>query len=167
MHRVSLQRVDRCSMRHQLEIREPFLDCSVVNYALNLDPSALVGNVEGRAVGKIALRQVYDLYPDELPVSIRNRTKVPFGEGAGLDASPEHSTWKQRFNAAISDREFADGQKEFEAFSVRTKEELYYIRKLAQTIDIRRVPHLRDRAWISFPIGRYLEQLRSYAHFSL
>ncbi len=167
MHRVSLQRVDRCSMRYQVEIREPFLDPSIANYALNLDPSALVRDVDGRAVGKAVLREIYDLYPDALPAAIRDRTKVPFGEGAGLDATPENSGWKQRFNATISDRDLADGRREFEAFNIRTKEELYYIRKLAQNIDINRVPHLRDRAWISFPVGEYREKLKAYTHFSL
>ncbi len=46
MHRVSLQRVDRSAMRHQVEMREPFLDPAVVNYALGLDASALVHEVE-------------------------------------------------------------------------------------------------------------------------
>ncbi|HET7847668.1 MAG TPA: asparagine synthase-related protein [Pseudolabrys sp.] len=167
MHRVSLQRVDRCSMRHQVETREPFLDPSVANYALDLDTSALVRDDGGCARGKAVLREIFNLYPDQLPAAIRDRSKVPFGEGAGLCASPEHSGWKQRFNAAISDRDLADGRKEFEAFRIQTREELYYIRKLAQTIDINRVPHLRDRAWISFPVGRYLEKLKAYAHFSL
>ena len=88
MHRVSLQRVDRCSMRHQVETREPFLDPSVVKYALNIDAAAMVREVDGLPRGKAALRDVYDLYPDTLPSSIRDRTKVPFGEGAGLDMSP-------------------------------------------------------------------------------
>ena len=42
MHRANLQRVDRCSMHFQLEIREPFLDQSLVNYAAALDRSDLV-----------------------------------------------------------------------------------------------------------------------------
>ena len=33
MHRANLQRVDRCSMRFELEIREPFLDLALVEYA--------------------------------------------------------------------------------------------------------------------------------------
>ena len=49
MHRISLQRVDRCSMRHQVEMREPFLDPSVVRYALGLDAGALVQDVERAA----------------------------------------------------------------------------------------------------------------------
>ena len=89
MHRVSLQRVDRCSMRHQVETREPFLDPSVVKYALNVDAAALVREVDGQPRGKAALRDLYDLHPDKLPAAIRDRTKVPFGEGAGLDVTPQ------------------------------------------------------------------------------
>jgi len=167
MHRISLQRVDRCSMRHQVETREPFLDPSVANYALNLDGAALVREVGGKAVGKHILREIYNLYPDELPATIRDRTKVPFGEGAGLDATPEDSSWKMRFDEAISDRELLEGRIEFDQFNIQSKEELFYVRKLAQSMNINRVPHLRDRAWISFPVGRYLEKLKAYAHFSL
>ena len=165
MNRVSLQRVDRTSMRHSVETREPFLDPAVVNYALNLDASALVREVNGLPTGKMPLRDVYDLYPDDLPASIRDRAKVPFGEGAGLDTGK--NGWKRRFEEAISDREFADGKKEFEAFKVQSKEELYYLRKLAEAIDVTRVPHLRDRAWISFPVQQHLEKLKAHAHFSL
>lgn len=167
MHRVSLQRVDRCSMRHQVETREPFLDPSVVKYALNVDAEALVREVDGLPRGKAALRDLYDLYPDTLPSAIRDRTKVPFGEGAGLDVSPQDSAWKARFNEAISDSDLRDGQQQFEDFSVQSKEELFYIRKLAQVMDIRRVPHLRDRAWISFPVMQNIEKLKAFAHFSL
>ncbi len=167
MHRISLQRVDRCSMHYQLETREPFLDPSVVNFALNADPSALVGNVGGQVVGKKVLREIYDLYPDELPALIRDRTKVPFGEGAGLDATPEDSSWKARFHEATSEQDFSDGKKEFAAFGIQTREELFYIRKLARSMDISRVPHLRGRASIAFPVEKYREKLKAYAYASL
>jgi asparagine synthase (glutamine-hydrolysing) len=167
MHRVSLQRVDRCAMAHQVEMREPYLDPAVVNYALGLEPSALVRDVNGLASGKVPLRDVYDLYPDQLPVSIRDRGKVPFGEGAGLDVTPQGSGWKRRFDAAISDADFRDGQRRFAAFNVQSKEELYYLDKLAATVDVMRVPHLRDRAWISFSFERHREKLKAYAHASL
>ena len=167
MHRVSLQRVDRCSMRHQVETREPFLDLSVVNYALGLEPSALVRDMNGLPTGKMPLRELYDLYPAQLPTSIRDRGKVPFGEGAGLDATPQTSAWKQRFDAAVSDRDFRDGQKEFAAYNIQSKEELFYLRKLAQVVDVTRVPHLSDRAWISFSVEQNREKLKAYAHYSL
>jgi asparagine synthase (glutamine-hydrolysing) len=167
MHRVSLQRVDRCSMRHQVETREPFLDPSVVRFALGLDGAALVHEIDGLPRGKAPLRDIYNLYPDSLPRSIRDRTKIPFGEGAGLDVTPENSTWKCRFNEIISDAELLEGRVEFSEFDIRTKEELHYIRKLAQTMEISRVPHLRDRAWISFPVSQNRKKLEAYAHFSL
>jgi asparagine synthase (glutamine-hydrolysing) len=167
MHRVSLQRVDRCSMHHQVETREPFLDPSVVNDALRLEASALVRDMNGIPTGKMPLRDVYDLYPEQLPTSIRDRTKVPFGEGAGLDVSPQDSVWKRRFDAAISDRDLHEGRKQFAAFNIQSKEELFYLCKLARVIDVERVPHLRDRAWISFSVARHREKLKAYAHYSL
>lgn len=165
MHRVSLQRVDRCSMRHSLEMREPFLDPAVVNYALGLSPEALVRAVDGLPTGKMPLRELYDLYPDQLPAVIRNRAKVAFGEGAGLD--PGRDGWMSRFEDVYSDRDLHEGQQEFAAFKVQSKEELYYLRRLAAVIDVARVPHLTDRAWISFPVVQHLEKLKAYAHFSL
>jgi len=167
MHRVSLQRVDRGSMRYQVEMREPFLDRAVANYALALEDRALVRDVNGLPTGKQPLRELYALYPDALPDSIAKRAKVPFGEGAGLDVSPEDSMWKQRFEAQISDRDFRDGQREFFGFGMQSKEELYYLRNLAEDFDVTRVPHLRGRGRISFDMVRHGERLKAYAHARL
>ena len=167
MHRISLQRVDRCSMHHQVEMREPFLDPSVVRYALGLDAGALVQDVNGQPRGKAPLRDLYNLYPEVLPRSIRDRTKIPFGEGAGLDVTPRDSAWKRRFDDVIPDRDFLEGRVEFAEFNIQSKEELFYIRSLTHAIDISRVPHLRDRAWISFSVKQNQEKLKAYAHFSL
>ena len=167
MHCVSLQRVDRTSMHCGVEMREPFLDPAVANYALALAPSALVREANDLAVGKMPLRGLYDLYPDDLPTSIRDRGKVPFGEGSGLAVSSEDSAWKRRFEAEISDSDFREGRLEFAEFRLQSKEELYYIRKLAQALDVRRVPHLRERAWISFSLAQHSEKLKAYAYASL
>jgi asparagine synthase (glutamine-hydrolysing) len=87
MHRANLQRVDRCSMQFQTEIREPFLDQSVVRYASELDGSDLVKQTAYGPVGKAPLRALYDLYPSELPAFIRDRKKMAFHEGVGGDAA--------------------------------------------------------------------------------
>lgn len=63
-----------------------------------------------------------------------------------------HSPTMRRFEDAISDDEYEDGRREFEPFDIRTKEELYYIRKLSHVLDSFRVPHLRARIRIDFPI---------------
>jgi asparagine synthase (glutamine-hydrolysing) len=82
---------------------------------------------------------------------IRDRMKVPFGEGAGLDPGGTHSSWNARFDSATSDRAFKDGQREFAAFDVATREELFYLRRLSQTMDVFRMPHLRHRVRVTVP----------------
>ncbi len=143
MHRANLQRVDRCSMRFQLEIREPFLDRNVVAHAIGIDDSILVEQTANAPIGKAPLRALYDKYPDELPAHIRNRQKMPFHEG--VSASMAGSDWLDLFETAISDAEFRDGQRRFADFGIATKEELSFIRILAARMEIGRVPHLRSR----------------------
>jgi asparagine synthase (glutamine-hydrolysing) len=150
MHRANLQRVDRCSMHFQLEIREPFLDQTVVSYAAALDRSDLLQRSGTSApIGKAPLRALYDLYPAQLPISIRDREKMLFNEGA--DGAVEGSGWLDLFEAAISDADFRDGQRQFAAFGVATKEELFYLRSLAASLDINRIPHLRGRLRLDMP----------------
>jgi asparagine synthase (glutamine-hydrolysing) len=161
MHRANLQRVDRCSMQFQLEIREPILDQSVVGYASKLDKSALVKQTGDVPVGKALLRTLYDLYPSELPTLIRDRRKMPFHEGAG--GNVEGTGWLDLFEAALSDASFDDGQREFSDFKIATKEELFYIRILAAKLDVRRVPHLRDRLRLDMPFAATPRSLRKHS----
>ena len=149
MHRANLQRVDRCSMRFELEIREPFLDLAVVEYACGLDATALLKTVDGLPRGKQPLRALYDLYPGELPTAIRDRRKIQFDEGAGI--ASEGAGWPAMFENAVSDKQFQDGKREFAAFEVATKEELFYLRALARRMDVNRVSHLRSRTRLYVP----------------
>jgi asparagine synthase (glutamine-hydrolysing) len=149
MHRANLQRVDRCSMRFELEIREPFLDLSVVEYALGLDSTALLKTVDGLPRGKQPLRALYDLYPDDLPTLIRDRRKIHFDEGAGIHSEGED--WPALFEEAISDAEFEDGKREFAAFEIASKEELFNLRALSRHMDVNRVSHLRSRTRLFVP----------------
>ena len=149
MHRANLQRVDRCSMQFQLEIREPFLDQSVVVYASGLDRSALLEQTGDAAVGKAPLRALCDLYPSQLPNFIRDRRKMLFHEGAGADV--ERSGWLDLFETVFSDADLHNGQCEFADFNIATKEELFCIRILAAKMDVNRVPHLRGRLVLDMP----------------
>jgi asparagine synthase (glutamine-hydrolysing) len=149
MHRANLQRVDRCSMRFELEIREPFLDLAVVEHALSLDAGALLKTVDGLPCGKQPLRALYDLYPGALPQMIRDRRKIHFDEGAGI--ASESAAWTALFEEAVSDRAFEDGQKEFAGFEVASKEELFYLRALSRRMDVNRVPHLKSRTRLYAP----------------
>lgn len=152
MHSLVLQRLDRCSMRFTLEAREPFLDPRVARYAFDLTGDALVNTASEAPVGKQPLRALYDLYPEQLPLSIRDRKKVLFDEGAGLDLQGD-SGWLRFFEDAISDKDLRDGRDQYEAYGIRTKEELYYFRALAASMDVSRVPHLRARIYLHLPDG--------------
>jgi asparagine synthase (glutamine-hydrolysing) len=145
MHRISLQRVDRCSMHHNLETRVPFLDPTLANYARGLTATDLVRD----GVGKAALRDLFDLYPKDLPRIIRDRSKILFSEGAGLKATPGEYAWDDRFDDAVTDLEFVDGLKRYAGFNLHSKEELYYLRLLHEGMDVFRLPQLRNRARIS------------------
>jgi asparagine synthase (glutamine-hydrolysing) len=149
MHRANLQRVDRCSMRFELEIREPFLDLALVDYACGLDASALLKTIDGLPRGKQPLRAIYDLYPDALPALIRDRRKIQFDEGAGI--ASEETGWAALFEDAVSDAELEDGKKAFAAFEIASKEELFYLRALSRGMDITRVSHLKSRTRLYVP----------------
>jgi asparagine synthase (glutamine-hydrolysing) len=149
MHRANLQRVDRCAMRFELEIREPFLDLAVVEHALSLDAGALLKTIDGLPSGKQPLRALYDLYPDALPTLIRDRRKLHFDEGAGI--ASESAGWSQLFEDAVSDRDFHDGKREFSTFEIADKEEFFYLRALARRMDVNRVPHLKSRTRLTVP----------------
>ena len=138
----------RTGMRFALEIREPFLDLDLVDYAARLDATTLLATVGGLPQGKQPLRALYDLYP-ELPAAIRDRKKVHFDEGAGIGS--ENAGWTSLFEEAVSDAEFKDGRKQFAAFDLASKEEFFYLRALARTMDVSRVAHLKARTRLYVP----------------
>ena len=122
---------------------------SVVGYASELDKLGVVETKRQCAVGKAPLRALYDLYPSVLPACIRDRQKMLFHEGAGGEV--EYSGWPDLFEAALSDADFHDGQREFADFEIATKEELFYMRTLAARLDVKRIPHLRGRLRFDMP----------------
>jgi asparagine synthase (glutamine-hydrolysing) len=160
MNRGNLQRLDRCTMRFELEAREPFLDPAVIAYAMGCGGDQLVSRVAGEPRGKAPLRALFDLYPDALPSSIRDRMKVPFNEGAGYDESRTRSPWRRIAEAALSDADFRDGVRQFADFALNDKEELFNLLKLSETLDVTRVPHLKGRIQLHVPAFEGVEKLR-------
>ena len=150
MHRANLQRVDRCSMRFELEIREPFPRFDACrNMPAAWTSSALLKTVDGLPRGKQPLRALYDLYPGELPTMIRDRRKIQFDEGAGI--ASEDAGWSALFEQAVSDAEFQDGKNEFVGFEIASKEEFFYLRALSRSMDVNRVSHLKSRTRLYVP----------------
>ena len=81
-----------------------------------------------------------------------------FHEGAGGEV--EDSGWLDLFEAALSDADFHDGQREFADFKIATKEELFYMRTLAARMDVKRIPHLRGPAPIGYAARRLTRSAR-------
>lgn len=76
LHRTQLQRVDRTSMTHTIEVRVPFLDVKLVEYVLNLPTSYKIRE----STTKWILRQAMQ---DRLPPEICTRKKMVLSEGMG------------------------------------------------------------------------------------
>lgn len=150
MHRTNLQRLDRCGMRWAVEIREPFLDSGLTDYALGLGAPDLLRRTDGAWVGKKALRDLYDLYPDALPPIIRDRRKVPMNEGAGFDTKAM-GHWERFAEETLSEQAFQEISSRFKAFGVTTREEALYLNRLSLSMDVDRVPHLKSRPYIWTP----------------
>lgn len=83
LHRTELQRADRMTMAHGVELRVPFLDVPLAEAAIDLPLSEKVRVVNGRRVTKWALRAAVT---DLLPWAICWREKTTFGDGSGFSA---------------------------------------------------------------------------------
>ncbi|WP_163971094.1 asparagine synthase B [Oceanobacillus halotolerans] len=116
LHNINLQRGDRMSMAHSLELRVPFLDLELIDGALSI-PAHLKLHHDNR-MEKWILRKAFE---GLLPEPILWRKKEEFSAGSGaLDILEEHA------NSVITDREFRQVQSEA-PIELRSKQEcLYY-----------------------------------------
>ncbi|MFD1362462.1 asparagine synthase B [Lentibacillus salinarum] len=113
MHNINLQRGDRMSMAHSVELRVPFLDLEFIEYALKI-PAGLKLNDD--QIEKWILRKAFD---GRLSDNIIWRDKAEFSEGSGaLDILETYA--ENQFN----DAELAHANAENEW--VRSKQELLY-----------------------------------------
>jgi asparagine synthase (glutamine-hydrolysing) len=136
LHNTNLQRCDRMSMAHALEVRVPFLDVRVVDWAFRI-PVAMKRRGEGRSE-KWILRKVAE---DLLPADIAWRTKVKFASGAGLGDG------LARFaEGEIADSEFRNEREIARDWFLRSKEELLYYRLFRQMYPQEELLHLIGRS---------------------
>jgi asparagine synthase (glutamine-hydrolysing) len=118
LHNTNLQRCDRMSMAHGLEVRVPFLDVAVVDYAFR---TALRLKRHPRdGTEKWILRQLGGRL---LPAGIARRAKVKFAAGSGLGDHLARFAEKE-----FTDAEFARRREVGDGIVLRSKEELFYYR---------------------------------------
>lgn len=113
MHHISLQRADRMSMAHSVELRAPFLDINLIEYALRIPASLKLKDGE---LEKWILRKSYD---GRLADNIIWRDKAEFSEGSGaLNILEVYANEKYR------DQELEEAKRENEL--IRSKQGLLY-----------------------------------------
>lgn len=116
LHNSNLQRVDRMTMAHGIEGREPYLDLDLLRVAFALPPQLKHSN----GIEKYILRKAFEGF---LPEEILWREKEKFSRGAGSAL-----VFEQIAEREISDREFERERALSDTLTLRSKEELYYYR---------------------------------------
>jgi asparagine synthase (glutamine-hydrolysing) len=136
LHNTNLQRCDRMSMAHGLEVRVPFLDVKVTDYASRVDPALKLHGPE--QTEKWVLRKVAE---ELLPAEIAWRRKEKFAIGAGLgDRLARHAEARIGDEEFARERELPDGQR------LRSKEELFYYRIFREQYPAKRLLPLVGRS---------------------
>jgi asparagine synthase (glutamine-hydrolysing) len=77
LYRTDLQRLDRCTMRYQIEARSPFMDKSLIQFGFNIPMRLKIKD----GVEKWILREACK---DVLPDYLRTRRKIRTSQGTGL-----------------------------------------------------------------------------------
>jgi len=78
---TELRRIDLCGMAHGIEIRCPFLDSSLLDFAMHCGVNECYGYLNNKKINKKNLRQAFETL---LPEEIILRQKVSFDVGSGL-----------------------------------------------------------------------------------
>lgn len=124
LHRTQLQRVDRTAMRFALEVREPFLDLDVVEFAARL-PLAhkIAADGAGRLRNKRVLREAWrGLLPDW----VVDRDKAVLSLGAGFGSNGPEGLFYQHGLAMMPEEGLQALRARFPAFALANREEAWY-----------------------------------------
>lgn len=122
LNRTQCQRVDRTSMQFTEEVRAPFLDKKLIDYALRIPGKYKVKN----GIEKWILRKALE---KDLPEYICWRKKVVLSEGAGYKGNdPQSGIFDEFIESRMSDEEFEKTKNKFGEWNIKTKEEAYYFR---------------------------------------
>ncbi len=119
-HANGFQRVDRMTSAFSIDAIVPFVDISLVEFALNLPVEWKMYKKDSSKIEKWILRKAFE---NDLPPEIVWREKKKFSEGAGSS-----ETIQKYAEKIISDQEFEREKLIKNGFMLRSKEELFYYR---------------------------------------
>jgi asparagine synthase (glutamine-hydrolysing) len=122
LHRTQCQRVDRTSMHFTEEVRVPFLDSALIEYALSIPKKYKIKDGTTKWILRKAMEK-------ELPDYIRLRKKIVLAEGAGYRGNkPDKGMFDDFIKKRMTDEEFIRITVEFSEWNIKTKEEAYYFK---------------------------------------
>jgi asparagine synthase (glutamine-hydrolysing) len=124
VYRTQLLRVDRTSMAYSLEVRVPFFDLDVVEYALSLPRYYKINKIEGKVFTKYILRVAFEKI---LPIYITRRDKMTLMKGAGADeVDPEKGCFVKNAKEVFSGLEYIKYKNLYPTFRLESLESAYY-----------------------------------------
>lgn len=127
LHSGHLQRVDRMSMKHTVELRAPFFDKKIVNTAFRISGDLKIKHDNHRVTTKYIIRKLAIRF---LPDYVAWRYKVPFSNGAGMNVGNNFASEDGDVAQAAIKKKVTPVDKELsDKYSVTTKEEQYYLSK--------------------------------------
>lgn len=122
-----LQRVDRMSMKHTIEVRCPFFDKDVTELALQISGDLKVKRKNHQITTKYIIRKVAENF---LPDYIAWRYKVPFSNGAGMNVGNNFKAQDGDVAKMVLKKPEANIDSELlKKYCVDTREGKYYLKK--------------------------------------
>lgn len=127
LYRTQLLRVDKTAMAFEVEVREPFLDKHLVEFAMSLPLNFKVNFFNnGVKTTKYILREAFR---DLLPKYIYERPKMTLMEGAGAGSVDRgKGIFFEHANSIMNHNEFERIKFKFSNYYIRDKEEAYYFK---------------------------------------
>lgn len=129
MSKGNLMRVDKMAMKSTIEIRSPFFDTALIEYAQSIPGKYKVERKEGKLTTKAIFREAASKY---LPKYIAYRTKAAFANGAGMNVGTNYlkkdGVMKSIAAKKISDKQLLEYKKKYPKYKFSTKEEIYYFK---------------------------------------
>lgn len=119
LYRTQLLRIDRVGMAFHVEVREPFMDNQLVNYAVGLKRDYKINRINGKILTKYILREAFK---DILPEEIYLRDKQTIMAGAGV-CSVEVEKGIFYENAQSKNKLLLKHYKEYD---LKNEEDVYY-----------------------------------------
>ncbi len=131
LYKTQLQRVDRTSMRHTLEVRVPYLDKRILDFSHALPLDQKIKAIQQREIAdKRVLREAYrNILPDWLV----DREKAVLSLGAGFGSNGPEGVFFENGLNMVTENQLQEMQKRFPDFKLSTSEEAYYFSLFIKT----------------------------------